>query len=109
VSEHTPGPWSLAAKKKGGERLVVVGDPWPESTQMACIAEAFQMSGPHGTGEGNARLIAAAPDLLAALRGLNMTEDRIVGAQGGDMIVRMPMDAITAAAAAIAKAEAPTP
>lgn len=40
--------------------------------------------------QANAHLIAAAPDLLAALQGLAMFEDRVLGAQGGDIILRIP-------------------
>lgn len=51
---HTPGPWQLR-----GSRLVT-------DSQGVLIAEKIQANYP-GTPEANARLIAAAPDLLAAL------------------------------------------
>ena len=49
--QHTPGPWALAI---GPHRIEVHTTP--------ALAYAFSLSD-----EANARLIAAAPDLLAAL------------------------------------------
>ena len=54
---HTPGPWELR-----GSRLVT--DP-----HGVVIAEHISANGP-GTPEANARLIAAAPELLEALENL---------------------------------------
>jgi hypothetical protein len=85
--KHTPGPWSL-----------------DQSSQISCVS-AFDVNGEFigiaymtlPNHEANARLIAAAPDLLAALKqfeafypmGINLDLD----------------DAFRAARAAIAKAE----
>ena len=53
-TKHTPGPWHIA---DGSKLMVHAGDVWVASTM-----------GVRGdTGEANARLIAAAPDLLEAL------------------------------------------
>jgi hypothetical protein len=54
---HTPGPWELR-----GSRLVT-------DSNGVVIAERIGSNGP-GTPEANAALIAAAPELLAALEGL---------------------------------------
>lgn len=62
VAQHTAGPWRLDPDDMG---LVLDADGAP-----------IQTAGPHaiddttadGSGYANARLIAAAPDLLAALR-----------------------------------------
>ena len=51
---HTPGPWSVS---KGSAYYVCCDGSW--------IASAMGIRGPEG--EANARLIAAAPELLAAL------------------------------------------
>ena len=48
---HTPGPWEA---KRGEDPQWNV---WAEKQAVACTA--------HGNDEANARLIAAAPDLLA--------------------------------------------
>ena len=60
MSKHTPGPWAVERDAEG--RLhVVEGD-------FLDIAEVGYLSGPDP--KANARLIAAAPELLAALEGL---------------------------------------
>ena len=52
MTQHTPGPWT--------ERGMLVHDQNDEF-----VAEVLY-TGPNGVSEANARLIAAAPDLLAA-------------------------------------------
>jgi hypothetical protein len=54
MSKHTPGPW----KQRG---LVVMED----SPRQMFVADVF-VNTPGDEAEANARLIAAAPDLLAA-------------------------------------------
>ena len=78
--QHTPGPWTFA---KGPHRIEVHTTP--------ALAYAFSISD-----EANARLIAAAPDLLAALEAL--FEDKYLA----DPI---NADRMRAARAAIAKAK----
>jgi hypothetical protein len=66
MSRHTPGPWTLRRLEDtftlGGENVLnhqrIVGDGLSPGIVFMGIAEC----------EANARLIAAAPDLLAALR-----------------------------------------
>ena len=55
-SEHTPGPWTIRQEKHGGPwyHIDAPGGDW-----------VAQVAGPDSP---NARLIAAAPDLLAALK-----------------------------------------
>jgi hypothetical protein len=64
---HTPGPWKLAttyAKAQAGKYQVV---PW--ATQRQPIARvAARPDYPPEQAEADARLIAAAPELLEALR-----------------------------------------
>ena len=67
-SKHTPGPW--AVELPYGEPGVYVTAAPPRGTNpLIC-----RMSGPVQTAEAvaNARLIAAAPDLLAALENLRL-------------------------------------
>jgi hypothetical protein len=52
---HTPGPWFSIATSNIGHNAVV-------------DADGFTICSPSPMGAGNARLIAAAPDMLAALR-----------------------------------------
>lgn len=58
MSAHTPGPWLVLRDPEVGGPLV--------ATEDVAIADVMEMEG--GMSEANARLIAAAPDLLAALR-----------------------------------------
>lgn len=55
---HTPGPWHVETEPQGCE------GQYTQYTIQPRIADVFYMN---QTGEANARLIAAAPDLLAAL------------------------------------------
>ncbi len=73
TAEHTPGPWGMTTVRTSCGVCHKVG-PWPHKwragTEMsACIYDDYP-SPPEGTDTmlANARLIAAAPDLLAALR-----------------------------------------
>jgi len=67
---HTPGPWEIEgpASYRAGE--VAIGtvandnDSWSELATVVVRVDGL----PSPEGEANARLIAAAPDLLAACR-----------------------------------------
>lgn len=89
MSKHTPGPWQHSVKLSGSENhrgfRIWGADGWA----LADVQPADE----DGTeGEANARLIAAAPDLLEALKGVLRVADR-------------KTDEFDAARAAIAKAE----
>lgn len=86
---HTPGPWVAAASRSS-----VVGVPIIAPSGGRSIANSQQ---PGDEGLANARLIAAAPDLLLALRA--MTE--LAAGPIGGVTVQMKRDAIAAARAAI--------
>jgi len=74
MATHTPGPWSVHADSWGIEIRAASGDP----RTYLCIAERIggrrvrreDQSWDDGEAQANARLIAAAPDLLAALQAL---------------------------------------
>jgi hypothetical protein len=83
MSAHTPGPWRVARLRSGAWAVVDRG------TRDIVPSIFTQRDG--GEDEANARLIAAAPDLLAALKYLLEL--------GGDDDRRITADA------AIAKAE----
>ena len=65
MSTHTPGPWSLG--RLSGER-VVMADGESGLIRVADCRDPDEHA--EGTERANARLIAAAPDLLAALAAL---------------------------------------
>ena len=60
MTEHTPGPWRAFR----GDRLTAHADDWCASAGPTMICSGI---GFNDEAEANARLIAAAPDLLAAL------------------------------------------
>lgn len=59
---HTPGPW-IATPANGGEWNITAG-AWA----IALVMGSAGHEGPNGCSDENARLIAAAPDLLEALK-----------------------------------------
>jgi len=63
MTQHTPGPWQVNKKLKFSVEAVADGQG------INLIAECCDPDGIRSVGEdsANARLIAAAPDLLAAL------------------------------------------
>jgi hypothetical protein len=87
MSSHTPGPWFHVATEGGWDGVAL------KNGALIC---ALCENNP-----ANANLIAAAPDLLAALKTLCAAVDRIRGPHGppGDGT------AVAAARAAMAKAE----
>jgi len=95
-AQHTPGPWSCAGAY-GRYGRSIIGPDGENIGHVQTDRPARRNDAGHGEteplahGEANARLIAAAPDLLAALRG-------IVDALGGECFDWGP------ARAAIAKA-----
>ena len=84
---HTPGPWHIGEGK--GEQIIYTEAGW-------AVASATVFHGKHGAQEmkANARLIAAVPDMLAALA-------LLVDGDGKPDECRRAMDA---ARAALAKA-----
>lgn len=103
VSGHTPGPWSVFPYyfvTGDGERRRLVGQG-PYDT----VAEVRQgHDGLDGDVEANARLIAAAPDLLASNIELRDRLRAFVGAVAEMTDCGPDVDAIVRADAAIAKA-----
>ena len=103
MSKHTPGPWTVFPKAKYGEWHVSVpvqGQGW----RLGLFPDGIRTGSP----EADARLIAAAPDLLAALRELMECSeysgwsdaDLARSIAGGDRYLPM----VVTARAAIAKA-----
>ena len=90
MTKHTPGPWNvtkLYVRKQDGGLGASINDLWQKQKT------------PKAEMDANARLIAAAPDLLAALEELLWSASRTSLETDGDY-----SNAFTAARAAIDKA-----
>ncbi len=107
MSEHTPGPWEVGFDSDEGH---TVRTAIRDDVQFEQVAETYS--------EEDARLIAAAPDLLEALEHAHLAlvcveEDRPCCAVQGDILCECdPCSAYVESTAAIAKAKgasAPTP
>ena len=61
TTQHTPGPWRIAPDMHGIGNNLVAG---------VIDATGYAIANCGSSGNANARLIAAAPDLLAALQDL---------------------------------------
>lgn len=80
VRGHTPGPWRANSDQpNNGYRrvfmpndLVQIETDGPRGQMVACL---FKENFAHGQDEANARLIASAPELLDALRGMLTATD----------------------------------
>ncbi len=67
MSEHTPGAWTIE-RTEGG----TCGPHWLIRASNQCVGHFYDEGGACPNGGGNARLIAAAPDLLnAAMQALS--------------------------------------
>jgi hypothetical protein len=97
LSAHTPGPWERETRPDSGgaERPIVVGDG-----DLVCAVSRRGLA--RQEAEANARLIAAAPDLLAASKAIEAAlTDLDVDFEPEDDLKR----ALNAVRAAVAKAE----
>ena len=64
-TKHTPGPWNAHSIKKSA------APPYTPVSATTLIAQVYSTAfGDHEQSEANARLIAAAPDLLEAVKRL---------------------------------------
>ena len=98
---HTSGPWSLVAGAEAGQ-VDVIGAGGVLIAELGNANWARKFEGT--VVEGNARLIAAAPDLLAALKAVVEFDSRAY-VKGSDL-ARGFLAAKKVALAAITKAEA---
>jgi hypothetical protein len=92
------------------------GEPWPfgyisegDGLPMPVFELTPLFQRPYEELLAFARLFAAAPDLLEALKGFNVKEGDIISGSADALVIRVPIAVIQAAAAAIAKAEAASP
>jgi hypothetical protein len=102
TQHHTPGPWIVHpyVTTIGPHALNKALDVGPAGRAVCTVIGEFEKAVPGGEAEANAKLIAAAPDLLAALKEVRAY---MAGENG-----RRPMTwgNFQTVAAAIAKAEA---
>ena len=68
MTQHTPGPWEASEAKDPANRIIVGPNPHFPGKRMT-LADVFGFTGAESA-EANARIIAAAPDLLEALRSI---------------------------------------
>lgn len=72
VAQHTPGPWALKGYLVGdkqGHRSIYGPKPWGSGSAKVAQTQGVR---PAAENEANARLIAAAPELLEALEELHL-------------------------------------
>jgi len=94
MSKHTPGPWTFV--HEGG----IDGGYFIDAKEDVVVLPRGRLN------EADARLIAAAPDLLAALRAIvNKAHPRADYLNGDATHYIGPKELVDAARAAIAKAE----
>lgn len=95
VAQHTPGPWAVRPNGANSSPFGI------EDAEQNHIASAiFEMTNGIEGARANARLIAAAPDMLAALKRLWE-----LGQEPYPEVERETADALADARNAIAKAE----
>jgi hypothetical protein len=117
-NSHTPGPWTLTLTDKGNACIGAQVTRWPAPGQRRHASRALTVRDikiegvivtriegatvPLAEGLANAQLIAAAPDLLAALRALVTQWEETFDVEMEDLDASNALDR---ARAAIAKAE----
>ena len=117
TAKHTPGPWSFAPAVPGAQRCFYISGNHDANNREVDIGT---VQGGYYSCEANARLIAAAPDLLEALKVfselcIHWTEERQLPDNTGLLVVTSPSHLVLGAdftvhdlrriRAAIAKAE----
>ena len=82
VMQHTPGPWVTERDRDPPSRPEIATVAWVADWCVGIPTPGYPggnyRDAEYGTNEADARLIAAAPDLLAALQGLLSAVQRSV-------------------------------
>ena len=80
---HTPGPWKARSIKNDEGGIWIDCDAWRHKGRGGLLGGTLATAHANGTGDGsvgaNAKLIAAAPELLAALEALVDTRNQAGG------------------------------
>jgi hypothetical protein len=93
--KHTPGPWKLLTEGEDNDfttRTIIIDGP-PRNLSEVCIVTTGSFT--DETEEANAKLIAAAPDLLAALHAVR--RHGLEEGDGYESILKLIGDAINKA------------
>jgi len=78
IAKHTPGPWKVHSNYTVPYGSFNMGrDVGPCGRAVCTVIGEFEKPMPGEEAEANARLIAAAPDLLAALRAFVLNERQL--------------------------------
>jgi hypothetical protein len=102
-ARHTPGPWSVDAVP-GLPVYVNAGDDGLRPiAEINALEDGIDNDARHEERLANAVLIAAAPNLLEACKGLRATIERLLPER--DLMSQITQKALIAADAAIAKAQ----
>lgn len=96
TTQHTSGPWTLRD----------IGTQWAISKTGARTNHAYVMRDGLDRGKANARLIATAPDLLAALEQILQACAHGIGEGGSDELESFVSEIKDIARTAIAKVQA---
>ena len=67
TAKHTPGPWYALRGQRNISIRHKTGDKFLSMVNVASVRGNLPADCPYGSSEANARLIAAAPELLEAL------------------------------------------
>lgn len=92
MSKHTPGPWSAELLNKSQSN-----EHWRIGNTEAgndIVAECTDYASDPGERDANARLIAAAPELLAACQAFVEAWDKSLQLEKTDVALRMAKEAI---------------
>ncbi len=105
MNKHTPGPWLWSASPTSGEKSLLGSNGAAVIEASAYEGMSFGFAGDetYATQNANARLIAAAPELYEALRGI--VADADLYDDEGHLQVVHP-DSVAKARAALAKVDA---
>lgn len=103
MPRHTPGPWRT--HHSGATRVIADVPGSPGDIHTICNTWSSPLSPPRVEGEANARLIAAAPDLLAVAELARETAITVLGEVGADNVRQWASDLLQRAEAALTKAK----
>ena len=81
---HTPGPW-VVVKDRNKVRRIFAGEGGPQVATASVFANWMPVersADAHAVADANARLIAAAPDLLEALQSAQESIATFIGVHG---------------------------